>query len=501
MTRRRDFVVPRTRSTSRRAAASARWRALALAPLALALATASAHATNINVTTTADENSSTPPNGNCSLREAIIAANNNVAVDACPAGSKPIDVISVPAGTYTLTLGSGDDIAELGDLDILGETQILGAGASSTIIDGNGLDRVFHTLAFETTNVSISGVTIRHGTTEGILQQTGNLTVTNSTIELNSGYGIYANTYASVASSTLRLNGNAAIETYAAEISVIDTLVEGNTCPSTAAITNLGSTLTVTRATVRNNACANGGVMNGGFGTITDSTIEGNGPLATNAGAVTSGCIGWSCSSSLTVERTTISGNLGDGFVPTRGAYQLLNSTISGNTGRGMLVVSGGVTVTHSTIAQNGGLAIDNENGGIFGPSSTKLGNSIVQGACLNVASTLASAGGNVESPGNTCLLTDPSDQVSVASLGLGALGSYGGSTKTHSLSSSSPAVGAGLAGNCLATDQRGIARPAPATGDCDAGAYELTGCGASFTGAGFAIPALVLMRRRRRNR
>ncbi len=499
MTRRRDLVVARIQPAAHRTAASAGWRALFLASISLALASEIAQATSINVNTTADENSSTPPNGNCSLREAIIAANNNVAVDACPAGSKPLDIISVPAGTYTLTLGAGDDVAEIGDLDILGETQVLGAGAASTIIEGNGFDRVFHTLAFDTTNVSISGVTIRHGTTEGILQQTGNLTVTNSTIELNAGYGIYANTYASVVTSTIRLNGNAAIETYSADISLIDTLVEGNTCPSTAAVTNLASTLTVLRTTVRNNVCANGGIMNGGVGTITDSTIEGNGPLATNAGAVMSGCIGWTCTSSLTVERTTISGNLGDGFVPTRGGYQLLNSTISGNTGRGMLVVSAGVTVTHSTIAQNGGLAIDNEHGGIFGPSSTKLGNSIVQGACLNVSSTLASAGGNVESPGNTCLLTDPSDQVSIASLGLGALGSYGGYTKTHSLTSASPAVGAGLAVNCLATDQRGIARPAPASGDCDAGAYELTGCGASFGGASLAVPALVLVRRRRR--
>ncbi len=79
------------------------------------------------------------------------------------------------------------------------------------------------------------------------------------------------------------------------------------------------------------------------------------------------------------------------------------------------------------------------------------------------------------------------------------ALGMAGGLTKTHALSPSSPAVGAGLAANCLATDQRGIARPAPSGGNCDSGAYELTGCGASLSGAGLVLPAVVLHRRRRR--
>ncbi len=60
-------------------------------------------------------------------------------------------------------------------------------------------------------------------------------------------------------------------------------------------------------------------------------------------------------------------------------------------------------------------------------------------------------------------------------------------------------AVGAGLAANCPATDQRGIARPMPASGSCDVGAYEASGCGASLSVAGAAPVALVRRRRRRR--
>src|SRR5687767_1914537 len=42
--------------------------------------------------------------GDCTLGEAIDAANANVAVDGCAAGSSSgTDVIQIPAGTYTLT--------------------------------------------------------------------------------------------------------------------------------------------------------------------------------------------------------------------------------------------------------------------------------------------------------------------------------------------------------------------------------------------------------------
>src|SRR5690349_15680223 len=90
-------------------------------------------ATTITVTTTADELTN---NGNCSLREAIQAANRDVRVDACPAGSGA-DTITVPAGTYALTLGGRlDDAGLTGDLDISGNLTINGAGASRTVLVG-----------------------------------------------------------------------------------------------------------------------------------------------------------------------------------------------------------------------------------------------------------------------------------------------------------------------------------------------------------------------------
>src|SRR5262249_27856431 len=72
------------------------------------------------------------------------------------------DTIIVPAGTYTLTLaGTDEDFAETGDLDILEDLTIVGAGASTTIVDGGALDRVFDIQS--SGPVTISGLTIRHG--------------------------------------------------------------------------------------------------------------------------------------------------------------------------------------------------------------------------------------------------------------------------------------------------------------------------------------------------
>src|ERR1043165_2806342 len=56
---------------------------------------ANAPFTTIVVNTTADD---AVNNGNCTLREAIMAANTNAAVDACPAGVAGLDTIQFDIG-------------------------------------------------------------------------------------------------------------------------------------------------------------------------------------------------------------------------------------------------------------------------------------------------------------------------------------------------------------------------------------------------------------------
>ena len=96
-------------------------RGVCLALVLGALAVASidtAHGATFAVTKTADTNDGTC-DSDCSLREAIVAA--NAAADA--------DTINVPAGAYTLTIaGMLEDAGATGDLDITESVTITGAG-------------------------------------------------------------------------------------------------------------------------------------------------------------------------------------------------------------------------------------------------------------------------------------------------------------------------------------------------------------------------------------
>ena len=113
----------------------------------------------ITVNTTADELNG---DGDCSLREAIRAANLDQVVDGCPAGNGA-DTIFLPPGEYLFDAamaGFNEDHALTGDLDIQEDLTIEGAGRVNTRVDANGLDRVFHVID---ATVEISGVTITGG--------------------------------------------------------------------------------------------------------------------------------------------------------------------------------------------------------------------------------------------------------------------------------------------------------------------------------------------------
>ncbi len=96
--------------------------------------------TTITITTTADELNT---DGDCSLREAVAAANYDVAVDGCPAGNGG-DVVDIPAGTYPIAAtkpGPGNSGAN--PLVLIGSVTIRGAGASATRLEGDGWTSIF----------------------------------------------------------------------------------------------------------------------------------------------------------------------------------------------------------------------------------------------------------------------------------------------------------------------------------------------------------------------
>jgi CSLREA domain-containing protein len=118
-----------------------------------------APAASFTVNTTADTDDANPGNtvcadssGKCSLRAAITEANALVGADT----------ITLPAGTYTLTIGgTGENANATGDLDITGDLTINGSGPTNTTIDGGATDRVLHVHGGVT--AELSGVTITNG--------------------------------------------------------------------------------------------------------------------------------------------------------------------------------------------------------------------------------------------------------------------------------------------------------------------------------------------------
>lgn len=135
-------------------------------------------------------------------------------------------------------------------------------------------------------------------------------------------------------------------------------------------------------------------------------------------------------------------------------AFSVINSTIAGNT-----TGSGAATAMGAT-SQGGG--------DLF------FANNLIQGDCgLGRVST--SLGGNLESPGNSCGFASPDDQVNVPDPRLGPLSDD--PVPVLPLLPGSPAIDAGVNGECPMQDQLG--RPRPVDGDldgdavCDAGAVE----------------------------
>jgi CSLREA domain-containing protein len=422
---------------------------LALAILALvALGQAPSYAANITINTTTDELNS---NGNCSLREAITAANTDAAVDACTAGSGA-DVITVPTGTYALTIvGTGEQNAADGDLDVFTNVTINGAGAASTIIDGEATgERIF---SIESNNgpitVVIAGVTMRDavGTSDGGAIDNSS---SNSTVTLNS------------------------------------VVVDNNSGDDGAGIENDG-VMTINDSTISNNQADSGddggGIRSSGTLTVNRSTITGN-----TAG---SGGGGISNSGELTVNNTTITDNdagadASGGGILNRGSTSIVNSTIADNSATGGGGGIGSDILETRSLPDSPDLYVSARVGDLVASGSgafqqlpevgmvnTIVANNETGGDCDAPVTT---GGHNIDSD-DTCGLTGTGDQPGIDPL-VGALADNGGPTQTMALDAASPAVDTGDDAACLATDQRAIDRPQDGDEDgtaaCDIGAFEL---------------------------
>ncbi|HSB90658.1 MAG TPA: choice-of-anchor Q domain-containing protein [Anaerolineales bacterium] len=133
-------------------------RALLAALVPLLVACSRAPTTDLNVTKFDDSNDGQCTSRDCSLREAVLAAN----------ATEQAETILLPPGTYTLTLaGGGEEAAASGDLDLVGEVTVTAAGEAdpaSVVVDASQLgDRAFHLLSGSAT---VKGLTVLGGEAE-----------------------------------------------------------------------------------------------------------------------------------------------------------------------------------------------------------------------------------------------------------------------------------------------------------------------------------------------
>ena len=477
---------PLLRSDRHRPRVTGRWAAPALLSVVLALlvvAAPAAGATTITVTTTVDELNS---DGDCSLREAVRAANTDAAVDACPAGSGT-DTIIVPVGDYVFdaALGTtGEDLAAYGDLDIRQDLTIRGAGRTQTVIDAGGVDRVFQ--IWQPADVTITGVTVTGGDAHddrgggidvrggGTLllddsRVTGNTTGPGATIGLFSGGGIAF--YDAGASSivTSRIDNNTASNGGGG------IYMGGTAAPPTSIV------LTITNSRIDDNTGPGGaGIMSFRPLLIVGSLVRANVDTATTTGGG-----GISSQSSLTLINSTLSDNS------------------TANSGGGMLVGSGSAASLYNvTITDNiadSDASGQGDGGGIrIAAGTVSLGNSIIaaniDGSTIPVqpdcSGTFTSLDYNLIEDATGCTLNSATTHNLVGvKAQLGLLKDNGGPTLTHALLVGSPAIDAGNPKGCqddkgyLKADQRGYIRPVDGNGDgtarCDIGAFEALSPGA----------------------
>ena len=300
-----------------------------------------------NTITVTGHGDSLVTDGVCTLREALINANNNAATwPDCAAGSGA-DVINLPAGTITLSTGPrGDEVCLSGDLDVLDSVTINGDPAGS-VVDAAGIDRVFDfnpkANPFDSPRpaitVNLNNLTIKGGSVQGdgggfrvdenATVNANGVTVTGNTGN-NDGGGVKVEGGGILNMTNCTISGNSVSLLYAGLRS------DGTTALTNCTVTN-NSESGLTTAT-RGNGLGGSGI------TLRNTIVAGNGSGGPDTeGGFTS--LGYNIIGNLGIG-TTITATTGDQFSVSASSVDL-----------GPLQNNGGPTSTHALGA--GSIAID----------------------------------------------------------------------------------------------------------------------------------------------
>ena len=383
----------------------------------------SAAAKTYKPTTTADH----APNGcsrkDCTLREAITAANARHGKDK---------VVLKGGKKYKLSIPGGDEHQNAtGDLNILDPLNITAKGKKPATVNAKGIDRVFRPESVVTfKNLKITGGNADGGG-GGILMIGGKLKLIHCQLTRN------------------KATNGAGIETGGdggAKLIVNQSTIDHNTATVSDGAglgIYVGNTAKIMNSTIAGNKSNSttgpgegGGIVVGGKATLIDDTIAGNSANDFGAGIATKDA------GKVSLNGVTV-------------AYNTADSDNDGGGGAGGIGESGGgvVTIRNSLVAANTAM-----NG--FGPDCSPADPGGIVSAGHNLIGTTADC---AAAPG-------PGDRVDLplSTVKIGKLTANGGPTKTIELKGGSAAIGHADS-HSPARDQRGVKRDSHP----DIGAFE----------------------------
>lgn len=431
--------------------------------------------------------------GDCSLREAVEAANINLPVDACGSGDVLTDTIVFDVnGIITVTsqltvLDGGPLVVDGGDAIAItvSDAEIIWYAVSGSDITLQSLtmrDVLGTALGNLSGHVILTDTIFENNTYlnygNGGIYNDGIMVINNSKFSGNKGEmggAIYNDTGATLTVSNCIFNNNDAVVFGGAienqgYMLIIDSTFSGNRGNFSSTINNeLYSTAEIIHSTFQDNSGNIGVIANGGTLTVTESTFSDN--FALMGAAI--GNFG-----TMAVDGSTFYGNRvvawGGAIDQRSGSASITNSTFSANQAAwgGAINSFANLSIDNTTFYGN----TSTEGGAISGTAiltNTIVAGSLMGGDCYG---SMVDGGHNLDSDG-TCGFDPANGSLPNTNPRLGPLQDNGGPTLTHVLSPASPAIDAGDNSQCPLTDQRYVSRPIDGDVDgiatCDMGAYE----------------------------
>jgi CSLREA domain-containing protein len=408
----------------------------------------------IVVTKTADTEDGTCDD-DCSLREAVLFANEQ---------PEP-DTILLGINTYNLSRayqddGTGGPLLVTSEMTILGaaaQSTATGAGPEQTVIDAGRKYWIFEIAVGG--SMTIEGLTVQHaegGFDVGAFNVKGELFIDNLHMLENFGGGaIRAGFTSTVEVRNSLIDGNSGdyaggIEN-SGDLLVENTIISNNKAEEAGGVFSEGNSAIFRNVEVRDNEAREGSFATGGMYLDDESVELTNVTVANNSakndefpagGIFAEGLL---VATNLTVTGNSAQGPRGTGGVFARSGSMLINATITGNTtsSSGVGGVEGSPTIKNSIIANNT-------------PDNCAL-------------SVVHAEGKNIDS-GDTCDFP-PATNLNDTDPMLDVLADNGGSVRTMALLGGSPALDAAVDCPPPATDARGTPRPRGTA--CDIGAFE----------------------------